>query len=194
MSFKPTSTFELVRLIELQPEGQAAISLLIGSPSTFDDEFRQELELQTGKQAKTIDATGLALAELLERVRISDAPVIIVTGFQGWNDAAFAALDINRSRLETGTSLIFRMDQTTAARFLDRAPNLRSSIGTGVFVYAPDPAVMTDAQVADRLSQLREQWGMADDEVVTRAKDGTLQADPEFAEWLVLLGRGELVK
>jgi len=34
---------------------------------------------------------------------------------------------------------------------------------------------------------------MSDAEVLLRAEAGTLEADPVFSEWLVLLGKGDLL-
>ena len=49
------------------------------------------------------------------------------------------------------------------------------------------------ATVLERLESLRQWSGMTDEEVITRAEQGTLPGDPPYAEWLVLLGRGDLL-
>jgi hypothetical protein len=46
---------------------------------------------------------------------------------------------------------------------------------------------------ARRLAALRAWASKTDGEVVAAARDGTLPLDPEYAEWLVLLGHGELL-
>jgi hypothetical protein len=40
---------------------------------------------------------------------------------------------------------------------------------------------------------LRRWSGLEDLEVIRRAEAGTLSPDPEYAEWLTLLGRGDLL-
>lgn len=45
----------------------------------------------------------------------------------------------------------------------------------------------------ETLRTFREHFGMTDADVVERRLAGTLLGDPEFAEWLFLLGRGDLL-
>ena len=196
MNFKPVTVFDVVRLIDLQAIGQTAFSILFASPveHTPDSEFLAELQVQTSRELDVIDAAQLAPIALIERLQTSNAPVIFVSGLKGWSDASFASLDVNRGGLEAGKFVVFRMAPSTAARFLGRAPNLRSSIGTHLFALAPDLSFMTEEEVADRLGQLRAHYGMTDNEVIERAEKGTLQSEPHFIEWLVLLERAELAQ
>ena len=64
--------------------------------------------------------------------------MVLMYGFDGWNETLFASLDVNRSRLETGSFLVFSVDLKTAGRFLDSAPNIRSFLGANIFIVAPD--------------------------------------------------------
>ena len=196
MNFKPTSTFEIVRLIDLQPNGQSGFLVLIvpGATPELVREIAEELELQTGGSLGVIDVTDLTAASLISRLRAINYSAVLLRGFDSWSDDRFAALDVNRSGLETGGFLVFAADQRTAGRFLDRAPNLRSYFGTNIFAAIPDPTVMTPEEIEERLDQLRAEYGMSDDGVLAKAARGDLPPDPHFAEWLVLLGRSELVR
>lgn len=189
------SLFEIVRLIDLRPAGQSGFCLLMLPANTVVvDELRSELELQTGRRLHALDVHDTPPSSLIERLQSSPADVVVVSGLETWSGDDFAALDINRSRLETGRFVIFAADNPTAARLLDRAPNLRSFLATSVFTPTPDPSVMTPVEIEVRLRQLREFFRMGDEETVRRAEEGTLPTEPEFTEWLVLLGRGELVR
>jgi hypothetical protein len=115
-------------------------------------------------------------------------------GFDGWNEGTFASLDVNRSRLETGSFLVFSVDLETAGRFLDSAPNIRSLLGSNIFVAAPDPSAMGPEEIADRLAQLRRYYDLSDAEVIQRAANRDLPSEPHFIEWLILLGRSELAR
>jgi hypothetical protein len=53
---------------------------------------------------------------------------------------------------------------------------------------------MNPAEIADRLDQLTTHYRLSDTQVIERAANGDLPADPEFVEWLILLGRSELVR
>src|ERR1700694_2794581 len=100
-------------------------------------------------------------AAMLEQLRLAQDPVVLVSGLEHWSDEQFVSLDINRSRLETGAFLILKMDLNTAARFLDRSPNLRSFIGTSIFTSAPDSSTMSAQEISKRLNQLREHYRMS---------------------------------
>ena len=64
-----------------------------------------------------------------------------------------------------------------------------------VLLISPDPldVEISDQQVEQRLSAMREHYEMTDQEVVALARDGALPSDPNFCEWLVLLGHGGLI-
>ncbi len=195
MRLTSSPIFEIVRLIDLQPEGETGFCMLVdeSAETNFIAEFGEELHLQTGETLEGVAVNEMTVNNLIERLRTSANSVVLIDGLGSWTDAQFAALDVNRSRLETGAFLLFRVDLKTAGRFLDHAPNIRSFIGTNIFQIAPDPSLMNPAEIADRLNQLRTHYQLIDAEVIQRAASGDLPADPEFLEWLVLLGRSELV-
>ena len=45
----------------------------------------------------------------------------------------------------------------------------------------------------ERLEALRSHYGLTDEQVLERAQAKTLDWEPQVAEWLVLLGRGDLI-
>lgn len=196
MSFSSAPIFQVVRLIDLSPPAETGLCVLIArrSDTTVVEELQRELDVQIGEPLALIDAASLPPLTLIERVRSAESRVALISGLESWQDDAFVSLDVNRSQLETGKFLIFKLDSATTARFLDRASNLRSSIGASIFVAALDPSGMSPEEVVNRLRQLSDRYGMAGEGVIERAQGGNLPSDPDFAEWLVLLGRGDLVK
>jgi hypothetical protein len=52
---------------------------------------------------------------------------------------------------------------------------------------------MTDADREERLQMYRDQYSMTDADVVEAAKNGTMPSEPDFASWLVLMNRGDLL-
>lgn len=131
----------------------------------------------------------------------SKHPIWIGFGLESLDEAAWSALDRNRTRLErasdqcarVGSSVVLLvMAVETWTKLQSKAPNLASWIGGSVFGLAPD-GELTAAAKETRLTELRL-WGqMSDEEVVRKATEGTLPAEPYFAEWLVLLDRGDLL-
>jgi hypothetical protein len=196
MNLTSTPTFEIVRLIDLQSPGEAGFCMLVDpSPeSRLIPDLQEELTVQDVGSLGVIDVKNETVTGLAEQLRNSQDRAILIYGFDRWNDDQFASLDVNRSRLETGSFLVFTVDLKTAGRFLDSAPNIRSFLGTNIFVVAADPSAMGSAEIADRLFQLRAHYKLSDREVIERAENGDLSAGPHFIEWLVLLGRSDLAR
>ncbi len=196
MKLKPATVFEIVRLIDLQPPGQTGFCMLVtssGEPEFIAD-LRDELDVQMSGSLGVVDVGSSTAMGLLEKLRTGFSTAVLVHGFDTWSDDQFASLDINRSRMETGAFLLFSVDSKTAGRFLDRAPNIRSYIGSNIFVLAPDTSLMGPSEIAERLDQLRAHYRLSDAEVIEQAANGALPPEPHFVEWLVLVGRSELVR
>lgn len=194
MKLNPAPIFEIVRLIDLQPIGETGFCMLLDdfAKSRLVQELQEELAIQLEVSLAVIDVNGQTALGLVEQLRTVQEAVILMYGFEGWNDSSFASLDVNRSRLENGSFLVFSLGLKTAARFLDNAPNIRSFFGANIFVVASDPSAMSAEEIADRLAQLRSYYNLSDAEVIDRAANRDLPPDPHFIEWLVLLEKSEL--
>jgi hypothetical protein len=196
MNFSSAPIFEIVRLIDLQPTGETGFCMLVDPVAEphLILELRAELAVQIEGSLAVVDVKGETVLRLVERLRTTSEGVVLMHGFEGWNAGLFSSLDVNRSRLDTGNFLVFRVDLKTAARFLDNAPNIRSFLGANIFVIAPDPSAMSAEEIADRLAQLRSFYNLSDAEVIEQASNRDLPPDPHFIEWLVLLERSELAR
>jgi len=73
------------------------------------------------------------------------------------------------------------------------APNLASWLGGQVFTFPSHGETGVAAHRERRLAALRAWASRSDQEILVAARTGTLPPDPEYAEWLVLLGHGELL-
>lgn len=117
---------------------------------------------------------------------------IIVANTGVFSATDWALLDRRRSSLAHRGVLVL---VTTPASFDDlmrHAPNLASWLGGEVFAYPNDEAEVA-AHRERRLAALRAWASKTDQEIVDAARAGTLARDPEYAEWLVLLGHDELL-
>jgi hypothetical protein len=194
MTFSLAPTFEIVRMIDLQPPGETGLCMLV-APSPDPRlilELREELAIQDAGSLGVINVRDSTIPGLIEELAAQQDPAVLIYGFDEWNEHLFASLDVNRSGLETGRFLVFCVDSMTAGRFLDSAPNIRSFFGGNIFVAAPDPTQMSPEEIDDRLAQLRRYYHLSDAEVIERAAKSELPPEPHFVEWLVLLGRSEL--
>jgi hypothetical protein len=98
-----------------------------------------------------------------------------------------------RSALERTGPVVLWVAPDALARLTELAPNIRSFIGSSVFIAGPEPGIMTNNERETRLEELRQYYQISDQEIVRRAQAHELPPEPHFVEWLVLLGRGDLV-
>lgn len=117
---------------------------------------------------------------------------IVVVDARSFAADDWALLDRRRSALAHRGVVVFVTTPASFESLMRRAPNLASWLGGEVFAPANDEAAAAEHR-ARRLAALRAWASKTDGEVVAAARDGTLPPDPEYAEWLVLLGHGELL-
>jgi hypothetical protein len=167
--------------------------LVLVSDGPLDEVARMlsaEISTLDGETA-TIEAVTSG-ADLEGLVRKHPDGIAIVTGVNGFTDADWHRVDLNRTRLQrTGTTVLV-LDPAAVEQLENTAPNLASWIGGSIW-RLEKARPLDDALVEQRLVALRRWSGLEDREVVRRAESGALPPDPEYAEWLTLLGRGELL-
>ncbi|HEX7837637.1 MAG TPA: hypothetical protein VF469_09255 [Kofleriaceae bacterium] len=104
----------------------------------------------------------------------------------------WSLVDRRRSSLSRGGMLVLVTTPDGFGQLMQAAPNLASWLGALAFQYE-DPSAWEADLRARRLAALRSWAGRSDEDVVRAASQGRLPADPEYAEWLVLLGHGDLI-
>jgi hypothetical protein len=191
---------------ESQPYFQIAIRLDIRggtgwlavlSPATDAasglDELQAELRSVLQKPVRVIELEPATFEQLREALHQPDDDAVVLSGGAGLAPEKWRSLDIMRSAMERGGPVILWLAAADVANVANFAPNIRSLIGSDYFVVGPDGGLMTEAERQERLKQLSEHFGFSGEETVRKAEAGELPHDPEFVEWLVLMGRGDLV-
>lgn len=116
--------------------------------------------------------------------------IVIATALDSLAAEAWRALDLARSRWTGGPTVVFVLGRAGWQDLCAEAPDLASWMRQKVWLWKPErDAIDVDA----RLGSLRAHFGLTDAEVVAMAEAGDLPAEPAFAEWIALLGRGELL-
>lgn len=138
-----------------------------------------------------IQASLVSPEDFIAAARGAPYRLIVAEGFDSFDASAWATLDVARSRLmrEDGVTALV-LTPTAFGLLQNNAPNLASVIGGAAFELAPPTAPSSE----ERLEQLRVWGGMSDDEFIARVEAGSIEPDPFVAEWLVLLGRGDLLE
>lgn len=130
--------------------------------------------------------------DLIDECARSSEDMLIVSGLADLDEHDWRALDVNRSRLERSAPTLLVVGKQAVGRMPTLAPNLWSWIGDGIWGYDPQDG-LDDIAREQRLAELRRHFGLTDEELLLRARAGELPPEPDIAEWLVLLGAGELI-
>jgi hypothetical protein len=170
-----------------------AILGLGGDPAAACEDLSTELESLLQMPVRVVPVKGTSFERLREQLHhLEDDAVILFAGADlGASD--WSSLDTMRSALERTGPVVLWIAPDAVALLSEHAPNIRSFIGSSIFVAGPEPGIMTDKERAGRLEELRQHYQLSDQEIVRRAEAHELPPEPHFVEWLVLLGRGDLV-
>ncbi len=104
----------------------------------------------------------------------------------------WSTVDRRRSDLAHRSVVVFVVTDVGFEALMRHAPNLASWLAGEVFAVVHEDEDATELG-AQRLAELRI-WGRcSDEEIVAKATAGSLPPDPEYAEWLILLGRADLL-
>lgn len=159
-------------------------------------EEKPPLHIQV-KELQTVDrADGQELDRALaiaNGVAASDAPVRILSGLERLTDKDWAALNFLRSRLLGDYALVFVLDRRSLVLLQEQAPDLENLITAATWQLDRQAYALSAQARAQRLEALREWAELTDEQIIQKAESAELPGDPSYAEWLVLLGRGDLI-
>ena len=170
-------------IIEVSPESFSAIANELAEELRWQDEVGEHVPVRV----KMGIEGGHALTDWLTEGTPASIAIVMLTTEELAN--TIACLDADRNRLLYGPRVII-VTQPGGGRVVSSAQNLWSWVGGRYWPHVSGiPTVDTDA----RLQGFREFTGFSDADIVTAAENGSLNPDPIFAEWLALIGRGELI-
>ena len=196
MTFKELSGFELLERIELRGEDAHSWIAVIGAPDLQAlNTFSMELESQSeeNNKGRVIFIEGMLLSDIRDAVQSPSSDAVVLFGFEGRSKEFWTSLDINRSALERPGALFFWLSPSAFSELCRYSPNIKSYIGTTIFPYSGVKGALTHEARQQRLRELGEKFKMKDAEVIEKAEKKELEQEPEFVEWLLLLGRSDLV-
>lgn len=117
---------------------------------------------------------------------------VVLIGAESYGEMDWRTVDRRRSALARDGVTVFFTTEPSFAVLMRVAPNLASWLAGLVFSSGNVDAIATERR-EQRLVSLRAWAGRTDAQVILAAAEGRLSRDPEYAEWLVLLGRGDLL-
>ena len=118
---------------------------------------------------------------------------ILLSGTEHFSEEEWRHLDLLRNLLGREGIVVLVATARSVEKLASNAPNLASWIGGSIWRVDTGSEFLSKEERATRLKSLRRWAKMDDNEVLRRAQDRTLPKEPEFEEWLVLLGRADLI-
>lgn len=185
---------EIADRIQLEPGGWFVVVVEDAQLDSSTRELEEELAfLLEGGTAGSVRVSRDASAPQVlidETVKMGPEDVVVLPLPGASVEPVARVLDYDRARLIHGPRGVIITSKAGLQVLAAVAPNLWSWIGPRTWLLDPKAGQI---DIAARLASLREGTGLTDAEVLQRAATGTLRPDPVFAEWLVLLGRGDLL-
>lgn len=131
--------------------------------------------------------------DFVRATRSSTDAVVIISGVEDFSDVEWRSIDLMRSRLEGARTVVLLMSLIQVELLATSAPNFASWLTGGIWQLDEDIEQLSETERTDRLETLRTSTGMSDEDIITAAQNRTLSSEPQFTEWLLLLGRSDLV-
>jgi hypothetical protein len=133
--------------------------------------------------------------ESIDDIFNPDINYFLLWGFDSWTDVQWRQLDYLRSRLDQEKRCgVMIMSQQSVVKMIDHSPNFSSWIDGKIFYLQLGAEILTHEEGELRLIALREWAELSDSEVIEKAQTHQLPSEPEYCEWLILLGRGDLIE
>lgn len=190
------STDKLLQRIGTQPNGNVWSAIIV-TPSEVET-VAEELQYLIGIFAECevqLISANQENQEILDNIINTSADYIILFNFENWTQENWRKLDGFRSHLDQkkkGGIIVLTVN--SLKQLLSYSPNLASWLGGRVYQLKIGEEFLNSQQIEQRLKALQIWSGLSDNQVIEKAENHQLSADPEYAEWLVLLDREDLIE
>jgi len=188
VKLKSVGRFELAAVIALSNDTGAWMVVGADDPRVEGEDLAREIAAVTMTSVEVVmidEPTQLGALSSATRDR-----TIVFVAVEG---AERLPLDEQRSVLKRDRSATLVMPIKALAGLATRSPHFTSWIGSEVHVVAEDRFLDQESRNS-RLAALRTKYGMSDHELIASTTAGRAPEDPEIAEWLVLIERGDLLQ
>jgi hypothetical protein len=187
---------ELLQRVGAQPDDGNVwfvLTLPFEHHAALVEDLGDVLEIFTESAVDSL--SGIAgVVPLVEAIESTEAASLILSEFESWTIQDWRHLDALRSSLAVQRNAFLLLSEPATSMMLNHAPNLASWIGGRVYPFTYGAECLTETEQAARLTHLRSWAGQTDTEIIALAESNQLAPEPEYGEWLVLLGRGDLIE
>ncbi|MGD1873018.1 MAG: hypothetical protein ACFB02_08180 [Mastigocoleus sp.] len=185
---------EFLQRIGSQPNGNIWSVLVTSSLNNYElvQELEESLEIFTECEIGVISADN-KVNFIVNEIQKSSEDYLIIWNFENWDNRKWREFDQMRSRLLKTRGVVLILSQETVEHMFTDAPNIVSWIGSRVYEFLKDTELLTEEECKARLSTLQQWSGYSNTQVIELAESQQLPSDPEYGEWLLLLGREDLI-
>ena len=192
---KSLSIDEFLKRINPQPEQGNTCSALITSSLNSQqlvEDLQETLNLFPECEVGCFSANDKTNT-LVQQIKNATEDYLILWNFEQWDKNNWYEFDCMRSSLMRKRGLVLILSLESAKTMFSYAPNIVSWLGFRVYSFLKDTELLSFEEIQERLATLREWSGLTDSQIIEMAETRTLPPEPEYAEWLVLLERGDLI-
>jgi hypothetical protein len=185
---------EILQRIYSLPKRNIWASLVVRSEqlNIALEELEETLPIFIDGDFRALEVT-LDLEDLIRKVREAD-DYVLLWNFEQWGIQQWQEFDYDRSRFDRLNGGILLLTPSSANAFQKYAPNFASWVGSKVYDIELGTEILSEEALQQRLETLQAWSQKTNDEIIQLAEAGQLIVDPVYSEWLVLLGRGDLVE
>jgi hypothetical protein len=169
------------------------LTLALEHHAALAEDLGDVLEIFTESNVASLSGNA-GVVPFVASIASTEAASLILSGLESWTTQDWRQLDALRSNLAVQRNAFLLLSEPATSRMLNHAPNLASWIGGRVYPFTYGTEFLTVEEQEDRLGDLRSWAGKTDDEIIALAASHQLSPEPEYGEWLVLLGRGDLIE
>ena len=193
-SLTSVSIDEFLQRIGSQPNGNtwsALITSNLDSQQLVDD-LQETLNIFTECEIGCFSAND-ETNTLVQQIKKATEDYLILWNFEQWDKNNWYEFDCMRSSLMRKRGLVLILSPESVKNMFSYAPNIVSWLGSRVYSFLKDTELLSIEEIQERLATLREWSGLTDSQIIEMAQTQTLPPEPEYAEWLVLMERGDLI-
>ena len=185
--------FEIGRRLEIRGSSAWFVVLRPAEEEDAMANFVADLSAVLDQPVRVVRSSGSSFERLWSELGESACDPVLISDLDQADAERWRALDVNRSAWLREGAVVLWLSAAGVTNLCSYAPNIRSIVGGSIFNLGTDGGAMTVDERDQRIADLESHFEMNSTEVIKRAESGVLPTEPEFVEWLVLLGRGDLV-
>jgi hypothetical protein len=192
--FEVHAPYDVAERLDLM--GDAPRSWMVLVPTAQNEEIQWELTAELSailERPVRVIPLSVPIEELSHSLHEPSDDVAVLMGSRTIEPREWSAMDMDRNRLEREGPVILWLSADQVSQMSQYAPNIKSYVGGSIFRLTRDDSSIDETERQRRLEELSGHYGWTNQEVISRASADSLPPEPEIAEWLVLLGRGDLI-